>query len=57
MTIKRFNFYTVEQFLISDKFYIPDYQREYSWEKEEQIRYFWLDLKDLVENGCICQLK
>ncbi|MGX5585948.1 DUF262 domain-containing protein [Bacillus thuringiensis] len=50
MTIKKFNFYTVEQFLISDKFYIPDYQREYSWEKEEQIKDFWLDLVDLVEN-------
>ncbi|MGE8015287.1 DUF262 domain-containing protein [Bacillus mycoides] len=50
MTIKKFNFYTVEQFLISDKFYIPDYQREYSWEMEEQIKDFWLDLVDLVEN-------
>ncbi|TNP01438.1 DUF262 domain-containing protein [Bacillus pacificus] len=51
MTIKKFNFYTVEQFLISDKFYIPDYQREYSWEKSEQIKDFWLDLVDLVENN------
>lgn len=51
MTIKKFNFYTVEQYLISEKFYIPDYQREYSWEKEDQIKDFWLDLNDLVENG------
>ncbi|MFV8829538.1 DUF262 domain-containing protein [Alkalihalobacterium sp. APHAB7] len=51
MTIKKFNFYTVQQFLISDKFYIPDYQREYSWERDEQIKDFWLDLYDLVENS------
>lgn len=51
LTIKKFNFYTVEQFLISEKFYIPDYQREYSWEEDEQIKDFWQDLVDLVENG------
>jgi uncharacterized protein with ParB-like and HNH nuclease domain len=50
MTIKKFNFYSVGQFLISDKFFIPDYQREYSWEEDEQIKDFWLDLDDLVEN-------
>ncbi|WP_175991563.1 DUF262 domain-containing protein [Bacillus sp. Marseille-Q1617] len=50
MTIKKSNFYSVGQFLISDKFFIPDYQREYSWEEDEQIKDFWLDLVDLVEN-------
>lgn len=51
MSIKKFNFYSVGQFLISDKFYIPDYQREYSWEEDEQIKDFWMDLEDLVENN------
>lgn len=50
MSIKKFNFYSVGQFLISDKFYIPDYQREYSWEEDEQVKDFWMDLEDLVEN-------
>ncbi|WP_225230081.1 DUF262 domain-containing protein [Ureibacillus galli] len=51
MTIKKFNFYTIEQYLVSDKFYIPEYQREYSWEKDAQVKDFWLDLVDLVENN------
>ncbi|MBD8026046.1 DUF262 domain-containing protein [Ureibacillus sp. Re31] len=51
LTIKKFNFYTIEQYLVSDKFYIPEYQREYSWEKDAQVKDFWLDLVDLVENN------
>ena len=50
LTIKNFGFNTVEKFLVSNKYYIPDYQREYSWDKEFQIKDFWLDLVDLVEN-------
>ncbi|ARX68945.1 DUF262 domain-containing HNH endonuclease family protein [Bacillus cereus] len=50
MAIKNFGFNTVEKFLVTNKYYIPDYQREYSWDKEEQISDFWLDLLDLVEN-------
>lgn len=50
MAIKNFGMNTVEKFLVTNKYYIPDYQREYSWDIEEQINDFWLDLKDLVEN-------
>ncbi|AHN23123.1 DUF262 domain-containing protein [Lysinibacillus varians] len=50
MAIKNFGFSTVETFLMTNKYFIPDYQREYSWDEEEQINDFWLDLLDLVEN-------
>lgn len=50
MTIKSYNFYSVEKYLMSNTYYVPDYQREYSWVKDEQIQDFWVDLLDLIEN-------
>lgn len=50
MTIKSYNFYSVEKYLMSNTYYIPDYQREYSWLKEEQVQDFWVDLTDLIEH-------
>lgn len=38
-------------FLVShEKFFIPDYQREYSWEKDEQVLDFFDDIKNLIDN-------
>lgn len=51
MTIKSYNFFPVEKYLMSNTYYIPDYQREYSWLDEEQILDFWIDLIDTVENS------
>lgn len=36
---------------MSNTYFIPDYQREYSWIDDEQILDFWVDLIDLIENN------
>jgi uncharacterized protein with ParB-like and HNH nuclease domain len=51
MGIKNFGFETIETYLQKGIFYIPDYQREYSWLKDEQIDDFWNDLESAVEEG------
>ncbi|KGP74483.1 DUF262 domain-containing protein [Pontibacillus yanchengensis] len=35
---------TVGSFLQKDRYFIPDYQREYAWEEGEQIDDFWADI-------------
>ncbi|RMA90225.1 DUF262 domain-containing protein [Priestia megaterium] len=39
----------IKTFLKDSKYYIPEYQREYSWESKDQIIDFWKDLSDLIE--------
>src|SRR5690606_15909396 len=49
MGIKNFGFETIETYLQKGIYYIPDYQREYSWVKDEQIDDFWSDLVNAIE--------
>lgn len=39
----------IKTFLQDSKYYIPEYQREYSWDEKDQISDFWKDLKELVD--------
>lgn len=48
MAINNFSFKSIGSFLQDNVYYIPDYQREYSWE-EMQIDDFWLDLQNLID--------
>jgi uncharacterized protein with ParB-like and HNH nuclease domain len=48
MGIKNFGFESVETYLQRGIYYIPDYQREYAWKKEDQIFDFWMDLENAV---------
>lgn len=52
MAIQNYNFKSVGSFLQDNTYYIPDYQREYSWE-DTQVEDFWMDLKNLRESGDI----
>lgn len=49
MSIKNSNFESVSTYLVGNKYYIPDYQREYAWD-EEQLDDFWRDLIQVVSN-------
>ncbi|WP_270181118.1 DUF262 domain-containing protein [Alkalihalobacillus sp. CinArs1] len=51
MGIKNFGFETVETYLQKGVFYIPDYQREYSWIKDDQVEDFWTDLDHSVKEN------
>jgi len=44
------SFRTVSSYLQEDTYYIPEYQREYSWEKSE-IEDFWIDLIHLYDSN------
>ncbi|WP_214684797.1 DUF262 domain-containing protein [Exiguobacterium sp. s155] len=46
MAIKNYAFKNLGSFIQDNVYYIPDYQREYSWE-ESQVEDFWNDLKTL----------
>jgi uncharacterized protein with ParB-like and HNH nuclease domain len=50
MAIQNYAFKSVGSFLQDNTYYIPDYQREYSWE-DSQVEDFWTDLKSLRESG------
>lgn len=50
MAIQNYAFKTMGSFLQDNTYYIPDYQREYSWE-ESQVEDFWMDLDNLREAG------
>ena len=49
MGIKNFSFESVETYLQKSKYYVPDYQREYSWSKENEIDDFWKDLQTIIK--------
>lgn len=46
MSLKNSNIYTIDKYL-KDNYFIPNYQREYSWEDTELID-FWDDLEALI---------
>lgn len=48
MSINNFSFKSIEEY-ISCFYWIPDYQREYSWDTEVQVDDFWRDLECLVD--------
>jgi uncharacterized protein with ParB-like and HNH nuclease domain len=48
MTIKDYDFLTIGSFLKKNTYFIPDYQREYSWENS-QVEDFWMDLKNIKD--------
>lgn len=48
MGINHYGFETVETYLQRGVYYIPDYQREYSWIADEQVDDFWRDLDSAV---------
>lgn len=49
MAIKDYGMKTIHSFLTDCVYYIPDYQREYSWDKGDQLEDFWQDLKNALE--------
>lgn len=49
MSLKNSNIYTIDKYL-KDKYYIPNYQRDYSWE-EGELTDFWEDLERLSEDS------
>ncbi|PAD25233.1 hypothetical protein CHH62_13165 [Niallia circulans] len=51
MGIKNFGFDSVETYLQRGIYYIPDYQREYAWTKDDQVYDFWMDLESAVNEG------
>lgn len=53
MSFTHNEFYTIKSFL-DNNYYIPNYQREYSWETDE-IEDFWNDLIETIslEEGII----
>lgn len=50
MAIKNYAFKSLGSFIQENTYYIPDYQREYSWE-ESQVIDFWSDLKALRDSN------
>lgn len=51
MSIKNFSFRSIGSYIQENTYWIPDYQREYSWEAEIQIEDFWRDLESLIEEN------
>ena len=51
LSIKNFAFQTVEAYLSAMNYSVPDYQREFSWNKGTEIDDFWTDLVNLIEDG------
>lgn len=48
MAIKNFGMKTVHSYLQENIYFIPDYQREYSW-TEDQLEDFWQDLENAID--------
>jgi uncharacterized protein with ParB-like and HNH nuclease domain len=48
MSITNFNFKKMGEYLSSEKYYIPKYQREYAWERSE-LEDFWMDLSNVIK--------
>ncbi|MGG4409251.1 DUF262 domain-containing protein [Niallia taxi] len=48
MGIKNFGFDSVETYLQRGIYYIPDYQREYAWTRDDQVFDFWMDLESAI---------
>lgn len=50
MSISKFGFEKLKSFLSNDIYYVPKYQRGYSWE-EEQVDDFWQDLLQVYNDS------
>ena len=46
MSVTHHEIGSIKKFLVNE-YYIPNYQREYSWETD-QIQEFWNDLKETI---------
>ena len=51
MGMKNFGLESVETYLQKGIYYVPDYQREYSWKSDAEVDDFWRDLEDVVEDN------
>ena len=51
MSITNSSFRPVGAYIQEKTYWIPDYQREYSWDAEEQVEDFWMDIESLIEEG------
>lgn len=51
MAIKNFGMKSIHSFLNDGPYYIPDYQREYSWDKSDQLEDYWQDLNSTLESN------
>lgn len=49
MGLNHYGFETIETYLQRGIYYIPDYQREYSWIVDEQVEDFWIDLDSSIK--------
>lgn len=51
MTIRNSQFRTVGSYLQENVYWVPDYQREYSWDKDIEVEDFWSDFENLLDNN------
>ncbi|HJK83650.1 MAG TPA: DUF262 domain-containing protein, partial [Methanocorpusculum sp.] len=49
MSLVNSQFRTVESYIQENTYWIPDYQREYSWEIKGEITDFWNDIVSLLQ--------
>lgn len=49
LSIINTNFRTIASYLQDNTYFVPDYQREYSWE-QDQVDDFWQDLEGLLQS-------
>ncbi|MBS6006902.1 MAG: DUF262 domain-containing protein [Clostridium baratii] len=51
MGMKNFSFRSIGSYLQENIYHIPDYQREYSWEKDSEVDDFWNDLESAIKEN------
>lgn len=51
MSIINFSFRSLGSYIQENTYWIPDYQREYSWDTDIQVDDFWRDLNSLIEEN------
>lgn len=51
MSIINFSFRSLGSYIQENTYWVPDYQREYSWDADMQVDDFWRDLDSLVEEN------
>ncbi|WP_455542049.1 DUF262 domain-containing protein, partial [Intestinibacter sp.] len=51
MSITNSSFRPVGAYIQEKTYWIPDYQREYSWDTEAQVEDFWMDIESLIDEG------
>lgn len=48
MGVNNYNKKSIDELLCSGVLYVPEYQRNYSWEENEEIAEFWTDLENCI---------